>query len=326
MNKRTKKEMLAGMSALVAASIMGMTAGAQAKYTVGVCEQSQHAAISLATEGFTDALKEKLGDEVEIDVRNAAGDLTNCTLIINGFLSENVDLIMANATNSLQAAAAGTVDIPILGTSVTDYASALDLDEWDGTVGTNVSGTSDCAPLNEQAAMIMELVPDAEQIGLLYCSAEPNSVYQADKIEEYLQENGCTAKTERYTFTDSNDIASVVTRASQECGVIYIPTDNTAASNAEIISNMCEPAGVPVITGDENPCKICGIATLTIDYYELGYATGEMAVRILKDGENISDMPVQYAPGVTKKYVPERCEELGIIVPDEYEAIEEVEE
>lgn len=320
-----KKRMLAGAAVFAALSVMGMAAEAKAKYMVGVCEQSQHAAISLATKGFTDALTEKLGDDVEIDVQNAAGDAANCTLIINGFLSENVDLIMANATNSLQAAAAGTADIPVLGTSVTDYAAALDLDEWNGTVGTNVSGTSDCAPLDEQAAMIMELIPDAEQIGLLYCSSEPNSVYQADKIEEYLQEAGCAARTERYTFTDSNDIASVVTKASQECSVIYIPTDNTAASNAEIINNICEPAEVPVITGEENPCKICGMATLTIDYYELGYSTGEMAVEILKNGEDISKMPVQYAPEVTKKYVPERCEMLGITVTDEYQALEEAE-
>ncbi|MDO5540852.1 MAG: ABC transporter substrate-binding protein [Eubacteriales bacterium] len=321
MKMSTKKMALTGFAAAMAVSA-GMTAYAKEEvYKIGVCEQSQHLAISQATEGFKDALIEKFGERVSFDVQNAGGDLSNCTMIINSFISENVDLIMANATNAFQAAVAGTADIPILGTSVTDYAAALDLDEWTGIVGTNVSGTSDCAPLSEQADMIMELLPDAKSIGILYCSAEPNSVYQAAIIEDCLTESGCAAEIKQYTFTDTNDIASVVTNAAEKCDVIYIPTDNTAASNAEIINNICEPAGIPVITGEENTCKVCGIATLTIDYYELGYETGEMAVEILENKADISEMPVQYAGNVTKKYVPERCETLGITVPDGYEAV-----
>lgn len=318
----TKKMAVTGLAVVTAVSAGIAVYAEEETYKIGVCEQSQHLAISQATEGFKDALTEKLGDRVSFDVQNAAGDSSNCTIIINSFIAENVDLIMANATNAFQAAVAGTADIPILGTSITDYAAALDLDEWTGTVGTNVSGTADCAPLPEQAEMIMELIPNAENIGILYCSAEPNSVYQAAVIEDCLKEAGCGAQIKQYTFTDSNDIASVVTTVVEKCDVIYIPTDNMAASNAEIINNICEPAGIPVITGEENTCRVCGIATLTIDYYELGYETGEMAVEILENKADISEMPVQYATDVTKKHVPERCEALGIAVPDGYEAIE----
>jgi len=325
MKNNMKKIALTTVSVLLAAA--GSATHAEGDiYKVRVCEQSQHSAITQATKGFTDALTEQLGDRVDIEVQNAAGDPANGTIIINGFISENADLIMANGTNAFQAAAAGTADIPVLGTSITDYAAALDLDEWTGTVGTNVSGTSDCAPLSEQADMIMELIPDAQDIGILYCSAEPNSVYQADIIEECLTEAGCGAQIKQYTFTDSNDIASVVTSAAEKCDVIYIPTDNTAASNAEIINNICEPAGIPVITGEENTCRHCGIATLTIDYYELGYMTGGMAADILENGADISEMPVQYAKEVTKKYAADRCEALGITVPDGYEPIEGAEE
>ena len=290
-------------------------------YNIGICQLVQHDALDAATEGFQQALKDLLGEEnVNFDLQNASGDSPTCATIINQFVSADVDLILSNGTAALQAAAAGTNEIPILGTSITDYATALEIDDWTGTTGTNISGTSDLAPLEEQAAMLNELFPDAETVGLLYCSAEANSAYQVNTIQGYLEEYGYTCTP--YTFADSNDLASVTTTASSECDVIYIPTDNTAASNTEIINNICLPAGVPVVAGEEGICSGCGVATLSIDYYDIGYAAGKMAYEILANGADITTMAVEYAPEVTKKYNAANCEALGIEVPDDYVAIE----
>ena len=290
-----------------------------ATYKVGICQLVQHPALDAATQGFIDALNEALPGQVTFENKNASGEANNCGTIVNGFVSEGVDLIMANATAALTAAASATADIPILGTSITAYGVALDLDDFDGTVGGNISGTSDLAPLDQQAAMIQELFPDAKTVGLLYCSAEPNSVYQCDVIEGYLTQEGYTVA--RYAFTDTNDVTSVAQTAADNSDVIYIPTDNTAASNTEAIANVVLPAKVPVVAGEEGICNGCGVATLSISYYDLGHATGEMAAKILAKGGDISTMPVEYAPNVTKKYNAANCEALGITPPDGYEAI-----
>ena len=304
-----------------AASTADSTAAADGKvYNIGICQLVQHEALDAATQGFKDALVEKLGEgSVKFDEQNASGDSANCATIVNGFVSNGVDLILANATAPLQAAAQATADIPVLGTSITDYATALDISDWTGTVGNNISGTSDLAPLDQQAAMIQELFPDAKSVGLLYCSAEPNSVYQCDVIEGYLNEEGYTVA--RYAFTDTNDVTSVAQTAADNSDVIYIPTDNTAASNTEAIANVVIPAKVPVVAGEEGICSGCGVATLSISYYDLGYATGEMAAKILADGADVSTMPVEFAPNVTKKYNAANCEALGITLPSDYVAI-----
>lgn len=304
-----------------AASTADSTAAADGKvYNIGICQLVQHEALDAATQGFKDALVEKLGEgSVKFDEQNASGDSANCATIVNGFVSNGVDLILANATAPLQAAAQATADIPVLGTSITDYATALDISDWTGTVGNNISGTSDLAPLDQQAAMIQELFPDAKSVGLLYCSAEPNSVYQCDVIEGYLTEEGYTVA--RYAFTDTNDVTSVAQTAADNSDVIYIPTDNTAASNTEAIANVVIPAKVPVVAGEEGICAGCGVATLSISYYDLGYATGEMAAKILADGADVSAMPVEFAPNVTKKYNAANCEALGITSPSDYVAI-----
>ena len=317
-----KKNVISAL--LVAAAVGVMTVcpvGAEESqtYNVGICQLVQHVALDAATEGFKDALTDKLGDAVTFDEQNAQGDSNTCSTIINSFVSNDVDLILANATPALQAAAAGTDTIPILGTAVTEYGVALGLDDFNGTVGGNISGTSDLAPLDQQAAMLQELFPDAKNVGLLYCSAEPNSQYQVDTVKAALEDLGYTC--EYYAFSDSNDLSSVVTTAVSESDVIYVPTDNTVASNTEIINNICLPEQVPVITGEEGICSGCGVATLSINYYDLGYATGEMAVKILADGEDISAMPIEYAPKFTKEYNAEICEELGVTVPDDYVAI-----
>ena len=290
-------------------------------YLVGICQLVQHNALDAATQGFKDALTEELGDAVKFDEQNAQGDSNTCSTIINSFVSENVDLIMANATAALQAAQAGTKDIPVLGTSVTEYGVALGIDDFNGTVGGNISGTADLAPLNEQAAMIKELFPDKKTVGLLYCSAEPNSQYQVDTVKKELEDLGYTC--EYYAFSDSNDISTITTKAASESDVIYVPTDNTAAANTEIINNICQPAGVPVVAGEEGICKGCGVATLSISYYDLGVATGKMAAKVLTGESDISEMPIEYAPQFTKKYNKTICDQLGVEVPDDYVAIEE---
>ena len=302
------------MIAMVAAAA---TAGAA---TVGICQLVQHAALDQATQGFKDALSAKMPD-VEFDEANASGDAVNCATITSTFASNSVDLIMANATPALQAAVAATGDIPILGTSITEYGVALDIENFTGVTGFNVSGTSDLAPLNEQAAMVKELFPDAKKVGLLYCSAEANSIYQVKVVGEELAKLGY--ETEAFAFTDSNDVASVSALAAQESDVIYIPTDNTAAAYTETIANEVIPAKVPVIAGEEGICSGCGVATLTISYYDIGYATGLMAYEILANGADVSQMPIEYAPQFTKKYNKANAEALGVAIPEGYVAIGE---
>lgn len=320
-----KQIFTAVLSAAVAGSMLAATVSADEAqtYTVGICQLVQHEALDAATQGFKDALTDELGDAVTFDEQNAQGDSNTCSTIINSFVSNDVDLILANATAALQAAVAGTNEIPILGTSITEYGVALELEDFDGTVGGNVSGTSDLAPLDEQAAMLKELFPDAEDVGLLYCSAEANSQYQVDTVKAELEELGYSC--EYYAFSDSNDLSSVVTTASSECDVIYIPTDNTAASNVEIINNICQPAGVPVIAGEEGICAGCGVATLSISYYDIGRTTGEMAAKILTGEADISEMPIEYAPTFVKKYNAGLCEALNVEIPEGYEAIEAAE-
>jgi len=299
--------------------MVAMTACASAT-TVGICQLVQHAALDQATQGFKDALSEKMPD-VEFDEQNASGDAANCATIANTFASNGVDLIMANATPALQAAVAATGDIPILATSITEYGVALDIDGFTGVTGMNVSGTSDLAPLNEQAAMVKELFPDAKNVGLLYCSAEANSIYQVQVVAAELEAMGYTAK--EYAFTDSNDVASVSALAASESDVIYIPTDNTAAAYTETIANEVIPAKVPVIAGEEGICSGCGVATLTISYYDIGYATGLMAYEILANGADVSAMPIEYAPQFVKKYNAANVEALGLAIPEGYVAIGE---
>ena len=306
-------------SSVASSAAAGSAAASGDTYTIGICQLVQHAALDAATQGFEDALTAEFGDNVKFDFQNAQGDSATCATIANGFVSSGVDLIMANATPALQAAQSATNEIPVLGTSVTEYGVALGLTDFSGTVGGNISGTSDLAPLDQQAAMIQELFPDAKSVGLLYCSAEPNSVYQCDVIEGYLTEEGYTVA--RYAFTDTNDVTSVAQTAADNSDVIYIPTDNTAASNTEAIANVVIPAKVPVVAGEEGICAGCGVATLSISYYDLGYATGEMAAKILADGADVSAMPVEFAPNVTKKYNAANCEALGITPPSDYVAI-----
>ena len=291
-------------SSVASSAAAGSAAASGDTYTIGICPLVQHAALDAATQGFEDALTAEFGDNVKFDFQNAQGDSATCATIANGFVSSGVDLIMANATPALQAAQSATNEIPVLGTSVTEYGVALGLTDFSGTVGGNISGTSDLAPLDQQADMIVEWMPDAKKVGLLYCSAEAK---------------GVTAT--QYAFSDSNDLSSVCQKAADENDALYVPTDNTVAANTGIVDGICRPAKKPVFAGEEGICAGCGVATLSISYYDLGYTTGEMAVKILKDESNVSDMPIEYTD-VTKKYNKAICDDLGLTVPEGYEAIE----
>ena len=291
-----------------------------ATYKVGISQLVTHPALDLATQGFQDALNELLPGQVEFDYQNAANDSATCSTIANAFVSAGVDLIMANATPALQAAATATAEIPVLGTSITEYGVALGIDNFSGTVGGNISGTADLAPLDQQAEMIHDWYPDAKTVGLIYCSNEPNSQYQVDTVQSYLEDMGYTCT--QYAFSDSNDVAAVTQTAADNCDVLYVPTDNTAASNTPIIDNICR-GNVPVFASEEGICAGCGVATLSISYYDLGYTTGKMAARVLTGEADISTMPIEYAPEFVQKYNPTICDALGLTPPDGYVAIEE---
>lgn len=312
---------------LAAAMMLGVGSAVTAKaeektYTVGICQLVQHAALDAATQGFMDALTEKLGDNVKFDLQNAQGETTMCSTIVTGFVANEYDLIMANATPALLAAVAATDTIPILGTSVTDYGTALAIDGMDAAKGTgiNVSGTSDGVPAQLYADTVLELVPDAKNVAVLYCSAEPNSVLQADQFIACMDEKG--VKTTVYTFTDSNDIQAVVTTAVEGADAMYIPTDNTAASNMTIVSNVCGGVNLPVICGEEGMCGAGGLATVSISYYDIGHVCGEMAYDILVNGADVSTMPIGYAASPAKKYNADYAATIGFEMPEGYEAIE----
>lgn len=310
------KKFISLILALVLALALTACGSTNATYTVGICEYTEHTAQSEVVRGFTDYLTEKLGNEVAFDIQNAANDASLASTIINTFVSNNVDLILADNTQSLQIAANTTFDIPILGAAITDYTTALSM----SPDGINVSGTSDLAPLDVQAEIITELFPDVKTVGLVYCSSEVNSLYQINSVQEHLSLNGIA--TREYSFADANDLALTLEKVCDEVDVIYLPTDNTLASCIETVNNICSEAKVPVITGEEATCRIAGCATVSIDYYTLGRKTGEMAYKVLAENASVSNMPIEYADTVQKMYNKAICDELGIIIPDDYTAIE----
>lgn len=292
------------------------------KFVIGICQFVPHPALDKATQGFKDAVLAGLGaDKVTFDEQNAAGEASTCTTIVNGLVAADVDLIMANATPAVIAAYNATEDIPILGTSVTEYGVALGIENFSGLTGFNVSGTSDLADLSLQAEMVLQWCPDAKNVGLLYCSAEANSKYQVNEVKGILEGKGLTCKL--FAFADTSDLMAVTQEAADFSDVIYVPTDNAVANNAEAIDSICRPAGVPIIAGEAGICGGCGIATMSIDYYDLGYKTGEMAVEILKNGADITKMKIEYTPAdkVAYLYDEARCQELGITPLEGYEKL-----
>ena len=318
-----KKMLAIAIAALMLLSLAacGGTACDDGKYVIGICQMTKHPSLDHASEGFKDAVIAALGeDNVVFKEQDAAGEYATCGVVIDGFIAEGVDMILANSTTPLQVAVSATDEIPILGTSITDYAAALNMSEWTGSVEGNVAGTTDLAPLDQQAAVIAELFPEAQNVGLLYCSSEPNSVYQIRIIGEYLADMGYTCT--EFAFADVNDMSYVVETACENADVIYIPTDNTCATYTENIANVVLPAGIPVVTGDTSTCAAAGVATFSISYYDLGWVTGEMAVQILSGEADIADMAIQSAGEAAKMYNPANCEKLGITVPDGYQPVE----
>jgi len=291
------------------------------KLKVGVIQLVQHEALDKATQGFVDVLNEKYGEQIDIDVQLASGDSATCALIASNFVAEGYDLIMCNATPALKAAAQATIDIPILGTSVTEYGVALGIENFSGTVGSNVSGTSDLAPLDKQAQMILDLVPSVKTVGILYCTSEANSLYQKDKVEQYLISKGIEVKV--FSFSDTSTLDATVTSACDQIDALYIPTDNACADNGPVIANAADVKNIPIITGEKSTLESCGgLATLSIDYYELGKTTGQMALKVLADVADIKSMPIEYYENPVKIISKSKAEKYGITIPEGYEVID----
>jgi len=315
--KRRFAFLLAAVMALL--TLTGAAAQQPAGYKIGVCQLEHHPALEEATQGFVDAVTAQLGGQVALNVQNASGDSATCISIVNTFLAEEVDLIVANSTQALQAASAATSYTPILGVSVTDYPTALDMDAWDGKTYVNVSGTSDLAPLDAQAELIRQMFPHASAVGLLYCSSEVNSRYQVQTIRRYLEELGyaCT----EYAFTDTNDVFIIAQTACQNSDVLFVPTDNTIASCTELLLNVVELEQTPVIGGDKGICAGCGVATICINYYDLGYATGLMACDVLTGKADITQTPIRFSPVFHTVANPAMCEALGLAIPEDCELL-----
>ena len=322
---RLKKVMATGLVAALALSTMvgcSSKKDSSDQKKIGVVQLVEHDALDASYKGFKDGLEKagyKDGDKIKIEYKNAQNEQSNCQTIAKQFVTDKCDLVLAIATPAAQAMANESKDIPILVTAVTDPADAK-LVKSNKKPGTNVSGTSDLTPVAKQMNLLKELIPNAKKVAMLYCSAEANSLYQIQLFEAALDKDGIAYK--EYAIADTNEVQSVTTAAAGECDVLYIPTDNTLASVTETVYNVVAPAKVPVIAGEEGICNGCGVATLSISYYDLGYATGEMAYEILAEGADITTMDVRYAPNVTKKYNAKICEELGITVPDDYVAIQ----
>ena len=279
-------------------------------YSVGVCQLMVHESLDLASLGFSDALTktmEEAGHTVDIDTQ-IAGDVNLCTTVVNAFNAKRVDLIMGNATPALLAAANMTMTIPVLGTSVTDYA-----DTFAGEIPANVSGTSDAVPFAEQAQMMIDTLNlvEGDVVGVLYCTNESNSLIQYEAVKVLFEEKGIVVTP--YTFSETTELQAVTTNMANEVKAVYIPSDNTVAANDAIVGTICTEQNIPVYTSYGG--AIC-YASLAIDYYQLGYETGLMAADILLNGTSPADIEIMtLTPTVT--YNAELCAQLGIEVPVE---------
>ena len=295
---------------MLAAVLTGCGSAEKDTYTVGVCQLMVHDSLDQATQGFIDALNEAMkaaGKTVDIDVQ-VAGETTYCTTVINTFTAKKVDLIMANATPALTAAANATTSIPVLGTSVTDYN-----DTFKGNIPENVSGTSDAVPFDEQAKMMIESLNlvSGDVVGVLYCTNESNSLIQYEAVKALFEAEGIVVKA--YTFSETTELQALTTSMASECDAVYVPSDNTVAANDAIVGTICTEKNVPVYTSYGG--AIC-YASLAIDYYQLGYETGKMAAAILLEGKTPADFEVATLTP-TVSYNEELCAKLGIEVPAE---------
>ncbi len=296
--------------ALCACTCASLSAcGESTDFTVGICQLMEHESLDKATNGFIDALTaelEKAGKTVTFNTQ-VAGEPNLCTTVINTFTAKNVDLIMANATPALLAAANATTTIPVLGTSVTDYN-----DTFKGNIPENVTGTSDAVPFDEQAKMMISTLGlvAGDKVGVIYCTNESNSLIQYNAVKALFEAEGIVV--EAYTFSETTELQTITTAAANACKAIYVPSDNTVADNDSIVGTICSEKKVPVYTSYGG--KIC-YASLAIDYYELGVETGKMAAKILLGEATPADFEiVTLTPSVT--YNKELCEALGIVVDE----------
>ena len=289
------------------------SSGSDGVYNIGICQQMQHVSLDEATQGFEDALTELLGEEnVKFDYQNAGGEQANCTSIVSKFVTDNVDLIMANATTAVQCAKEATTEIPVVGTSVTDYVSTGIVDSAENP-GSNVTGYSDLSDANNHVELIQQLLPEAQTVAILYSTGEENSRIQAESAVAAFEAAGLTA--ESYT---ANDISSVVTEACTQADVIYVPTDNLMAANMELVKNVALNQKVPVVscfTADENDGALLSIS---ISYYTMGYLAGEMAYEILVNGADPASMPigVMSVEDMDITINQSVADELGITIPE----------
>lgn len=279
-------------------------------YTVGVCQYDSYPALDDTVKGFQDALTEKLGERATVQVETASGSSANCGSILDGFVSGKADLILACGAPALQAAVPYLEAVSVLGAAVADYPSAL------GFSGANITGASDLVSPDEQAAMIPEMFPHAQNVGILYSSQEPDSQYQADRFAESLENMGLSSTS--FPFTDSSDLPAAVQNACQESDVIFVPTGACVSVNTGIIRDITVSAGVPVVAGNADICEGCGTVTLAVSYYDLGYQAGEMAAQILIGEADIFSLPVIYATETTKLFNAENCAALGVTIPEGY--------
>ena len=310
------------MTALMLVSLCACGAADKTKddgvYSVGIVQLMQHVALDQATQGFQDALKEKLGDKVTFDVQLASGETTNCTTIVTKFINDGVDLIMGNATPAVIAAKEATSTIPIIGTSVTDYVAAeAAIVESNEAPGANVTGYSDMSDIAAHVELTQKLCPDAKTVAIIYCSAEPNSVIQGDQAKELYEAAGFTTVT--LTASDITTISTVVTSACDQADVIYIPTDNLFAENMESVKNIAEPAKIPVICGEGGMVQSGGTASVAIDYYTLGYRAGEMAYEIMVNGADPATTPIGFMSAEDMELVinEENVAAIGLTIPED---------
>jgi putative ABC transport system substrate-binding protein len=289
-------------------------------FTIGIVQIVEHAALDAARDGFIQALADNglvEGENVTFDIQNAQGDQSTLSTIGDRFVSENVDLILAIATPSAQTMASKTTTIPILGTAVTDYEVAK-LVETNEVPGGNVTGTSDMNPISDQVALIFELFPDTQTVGCIYNNGEDNSVLQAGLAKEAIEAAGKTYT--EITVTSTNDVQQAMQSLVTQCDAIYIPTDNTVASAMPIVGEVASTAKIPVICGESNMVSSGGLATLGINYTDLGYQTGLMALKVLLEGADVSTMPVEFATGFDAAFNAETAEAIGFTIPEKYQS------
>jgi len=307
------KKLLAILTAVLMLLCIGCTEQADDTVKIGIIQLTEHAALDAACQGFVETI-EAADPSIEIEIQNAQGEQTICATIATKYVNDKVDLILAIATPAAQAAAQATRDIPILVTAVTDPESA-GLVASNDAPGGNVSGTSDMNPVAEQAQLILDIVPDAKTVGIMYHSSEDNSILQAAMATEALEALGVSV--EIFTCADGTEVQQVAQSAVGKVDALYLPTDNLMADSVPTISMVCTPAGLPVFCGESNMTLAGGVATYGVNYHQLGVQTAEQALKILKEGADISTMPIEYCNAALDLTINEEIvAELGITIPD----------